>query len=78
MLAAHIGEKLRSRSGSAGPHVLITAFNSFDCFFEILALPFQVSGQSGIERASGILSVPLGVLFQLGPALGIERYHVHG
>ena len=67
MLAAQIGEKLGGGSGPSGFHVLVAATDALDGLRKVLALPFQVGGESIVERRDGVLAAPLGVLLQLAP-----------
>jgi hypothetical protein len=42
MLAAHFGKKFSGRSGTSGFYVFMTSANAFNCFLEVLALPFKI------------------------------------
>ena len=77
MLATHFGEDFGRGAGSSGGHIGIAPADGFDGLFRILALPFEIGTECFVERRGRVLAVALGVLLQLGAALGLERNQVH-
>jgi len=77
MLPAHLGEELSRWPGTSGFHVFMTTADTFHGFLKILALPFQVSSQSFVERHGGVLAMPLCVFLELSFAFRLEGYHIH-
>jgi hypothetical protein len=77
MLPTHLGKKISSRTGTSGLHVFMTPANALNCFLEVLPLPFQIGGQSFIERDGRILAAPMCIFLELRLALRLERYHIH-
>jgi hypothetical protein len=77
MLYAQFLKRLCGGLGAPGLHVLITLPDACNGLLEVLLVPFQILGQSIVERVGGVLPATLRVLFQLGFALRLDRYYIH-
>jgi len=77
MLYAQLLKRLCGGLGAPGLHVLMTLPDTFNGLLEVMLLPFQILGQSIVERGGGVLPATLRVLFKLGLALRLDRYYIH-
>jgi len=77
MLYAQLLKRLLGRLSTPGFCVLIPLPDAFNCFLEVLMLPFQVFGEGIIERGHGILAATLRVCLQLGLTFRFDGYYIH-
>ena len=77
MFPAHRGEEVSGGASASGSYVFLTSADALNGFLEVLALPFQISRHSLIEGCRRVLTMSLGVFFQLRLALRLEGDHVH-
>lgn len=78
MLAPHVGDEVDGGAGASCGYVLMTPADAFGGLLEVVTFPFEVSGQGLVESRGGVLTVAVGVLFQLSFAFRLERNEVHG
>src|ERR1022692_2278349 len=76
MLAAEVGEKFAGGSGAPSLYILVAFADAFGSVGEVLALPLQIGGKYVIKGRRGVLSAPLGVLFELRLTLRLDWNHV--
>src|SRR5271155_3114362 len=69
MLPAHLAKEVSGWPGASGSYVFMASPDTFNGFLEILALPFQISSQSLIERNGRVLATALSVFLKLRLAL---------
>jgi len=74
MLTAHVAEELVGRSGASRLYVIMSLFNTTNCFFKVLALPFKVRSEGFIERIRWSLTTTACEFFQFSLAFWFERY----
>jgi hypothetical protein len=72
IFSAHFDKELGSWAGATGVYIRGATTDAFDGFLIILTFPFQDCGQNIVERSSGVLSMPLSIVFELGLALRFE------
>jgi hypothetical protein len=77
MLYAQFFENLSGRPSASCLHVLIASANCGHRLLIVVSLPFQIFGQSVIERRGGVLAPALRERFQLGLAFRFDGYYIH-
>jgi len=77
MLYAQLFKRLLRGLGAPCFHVFIALPDAFDGFPIIGPFPFEIRGQSLIQRVSYILSMPLGIVVQLRLAFRFDGYYIH-
>lgn len=73
MLPRKLIEEFVSGNAATGFHVVVTFANGFDGLAIILTLPFEVLGQSLVERIGGAFSPAARELFELSQSFGLDR-----
>lgn len=74
MLLAEFVEGFFNGPRASCPEIRVSLPDALDRFLMIFSLPFQIVRERLIKGCGGILSVPLGVVVQLGLTLRREMY----
>ena len=77
MFGAKFGQEFGRWAGASGFHGFVASADFFYGLLVVLLLPLEGGGQDLIEGCGGILAVTLGVVDELGLALGGE-VEIHG
>jgi hypothetical protein len=77
MFSAHLGKELRGRASGPRFHVFSAPPDALNGFLIIGALPLEIRGQRLIKRVGNALSVPLGIVVQLGLTFRFNGYCFH-
>ena len=78
MLYTQIFKRFFDWPHASGEHVFISPSDAFNGFLVVLPFPLESVGEDIVQRGSGVLSVALSELFELGHAFGADRDCSHG